>query len=91
MGLAYTRKQPTGLSVFGVPAYPLKKVCDPTGAGDTFAGGFMGYLAALDRTDLAAMRKAVVFGSVMASFNVEDFSLDRSKESHLPGGLFPLS
>jgi sugar/nucleoside kinase (ribokinase family) len=76
-GACLYQKTGDGLSVFGVPAYPLKKVCDPTGAGDTFAGGFMGYLAAMDRADLAAMRKAVVFGSVMASFNVEDFSLDR--------------
>jgi len=50
---------------------------DPTGAGDTFAGGFMGYLAAQDRVDAAAMRRAVVYGSVMASFTVEDFSLKR--------------
>ncbi len=62
---------------FVVPAYPLESVFDPTGAGDTFAGGFMGYLAAQDRTDDAAMRRALVYGSVMASFTVEDFSLNR--------------
>ena len=62
---------------FVVPAYPLESVFDPTGAGDTFAGGFMGYLAARDRTDAAAMRRAIVYGSVMASFTVEDFSLNR--------------
>ena len=62
---------------FFVPAYPLESVYDPTGAGDTFAGGFMGYLAAQDRVDAAAMRRAVVYGSVMASFTVEDFSLRR--------------
>ncbi len=76
-GACLYQKTADGLSVFGVPAYPLKEVCDPTGAGDTFAGGFMGYLAATDCVDMAAMRKAIVFGSVMASFNVEDFSLDR--------------
>jgi sugar/nucleoside kinase (ribokinase family) len=62
---------------FFVPAYPLESVYDPTGAGDTFAGGFMGYLAAQDRVDGPAMRRAVVYGSVMASFTVEDFSLKR--------------
>jgi sugar/nucleoside kinase (ribokinase family) len=62
---------------FVVPAYPLESVFDPTGAGDTFAGGFMGWLAAHDRTDAAAMRRAIVNGSVMASFTVEDFSLNR--------------
>jgi sugar/nucleoside kinase (ribokinase family) len=62
---------------FVVPAYPLEAVFDPTGAGDTFAGGFMGYLAAQDRVDGPTMRRAMVYGSVMASFAVEDFSLDR--------------
>lgn len=62
---------------FVVPAYPLDSVFDPTGAGDTFAGGFMGYLAAQDRVDPPAMRRAMVYGSVMASFTVEAFSLDR--------------
>jgi sugar/nucleoside kinase (ribokinase family) len=62
---------------FVVPAYPLESVFDPTGAGDTFAGGFMGYLAFRDRTDAATMRRAMVYGSVMASFTVEDFSLNR--------------
>jgi sugar/nucleoside kinase (ribokinase family) len=62
---------------FVVPAYPLESVFDPTGAGDTFAGGFMGYLAFRDRTDSASVRRAMVYGSVMASFAVEDFSLNR--------------
>ena len=62
---------------FVVPAYPLESVFDPTGAGDTFAGGFMGYLAFRDRTDAATVRRAMVYGSVMASFTVEDFSLNR--------------
>ena len=55
----------------------LDSVYDPTGAGDTFAGGFFGYLAAMDRVDAATMRRALVYGSVMASFAVEDFSLNR--------------
>jgi sugar/nucleoside kinase (ribokinase family) len=62
---------------FVVPAYPLESVFDPTGAGDTFAGGFMGYLAFRDRTDTPMVRRAMVYGSVMASFTVEDFSLNR--------------
>ena len=62
---------------FIVPAYPLESVFDPTGAGDTFAGGFMGYLAAQGRADGETLRRAVVYGSVMASFTVEDFSLRR--------------
>mgnify|MGYP001279775869 CR=1 FL=1 len=64
-------------SIFSAPAYPLEEVFDPTGAGDTFAGGFIGYLAATGDFSDATMRKATVFGSVMASFTVEDFSLDR--------------
>lgn len=66
-----------GHSIFSVPAYPLEDVFDPTGAGDTFAGGFIGYLAATNNVTDAAIRKATVFGSVMASFTVEDFSLER--------------
>jgi sugar/nucleoside kinase (ribokinase family) len=62
---------------FFVPAYPLDAVFDPTGAGDTFAGGFMGVLAGEGATDEAALRRAIVYGSVIASFTVEDFSLDR--------------
>jgi sugar/nucleoside kinase (ribokinase family) len=62
---------------FVVPAFPLEAVFDPTGAGDTFAGGLMGYIAFRDRVDAATMRRAMVYGSVMASFTVEDFSLNR--------------
>ncbi|MDT7809726.1 MAG: hypothetical protein QOJ70_3539 [Acidobacteriota bacterium] len=62
---------------FAIPAYPLESVFDPTGAGDTFAGGFMGYLASQDHVDEAAMRRAIIFGSVMASFNVEEFGTER--------------
>lgn len=66
-------------STFAAPAYPLEEVFDPTGAGDTFAGGFMGYLASTGNHTEEGIRQALIFGSVMASFNVEDFSLDRMK------------
>lgn len=69
----------TADSVFAAPAYPLEEVFDPTGAGDTFAGGFMGYLANTGDLSEEGIRQAIVFGSVMASFNVEDFSLNRMK------------
>ena len=62
---------------FAIPAYPLESVFDPTGAGDTFAGGFMGYLSSQQMIDEAAMRRAMIFGSVMASFNVEEFGTNR--------------
>src|SRR5689334_12610477 len=62
---------------FAIPAYPLESVFDPTGAGDTFAGGLMGYLASQERLDEAALRRAMIFGSVMASFNVEEFGTER--------------
>jgi sugar/nucleoside kinase (ribokinase family) len=60
-------------AIFTIPAFPVEEVLDPTGAGDSFAGGLMGYLAAAGVHDDTALRKAVVFGSVMASFNVMDF------------------
>jgi len=69
----------TADTVFAAPAYPLEEVFDPTGAGDTFAGGFMGYLANTGDLSEEGIRQAIVFGSVMASFNVEDFSLERMK------------
>ncbi|HKQ52097.1 MAG TPA: PfkB family carbohydrate kinase [Pyrinomonadaceae bacterium] len=62
---------------FAIPAFPLEGVFDPTGAGDTFAGGFMGYMASQEQLDEAAMRRAMIFGSVMASFNVEEFGTER--------------
>ena len=64
-------------SYFAIPAYPLESVFDPTGAGDTFAGGLMGYLDSQKTLDEAAMRRAMIFGSVMASFNVEEFGTER--------------
>lgn len=63
--------------VFAAPAFPLDEVVDPTGAGDSFAGGFMGYLARVGDLGPAAVRVAMIYGSVMASFCVEAFSLDR--------------
>ena len=64
-------------SYFSTPAYPLESVFDPTGAGDTFAGGFMGYLAAQKEITDETLRRAMVYGSVMASFNVEKFGTER--------------
>jgi len=67
----------SGESVFAVPAYPLEEVFDPTGAGDTFAGGVMGYLASAGDLSPAGVRRAIVYGSVLASFTVEAFGLER--------------
>ena len=64
---------------FAAPAFPLAQVIDPTGAGDSFAAGFMGYLSSVDRFDEEALRTAAIVGSTMASFAVEDFGLDRTK------------
>ena len=60
-----------------MPAFPLEEVQDPTGAGDTFAGGLMGALAAAGKVDEASIRKAMIYGSIVASFGVEAFSLER--------------
>lgn len=60
-----------------MPAFPTENVLDPTGAGDSFAGGMMGHLAALGRFDPQALKEALAYGTVTASFTVEDFSLDR--------------
>jgi sugar/nucleoside kinase (ribokinase family) len=65
--------------IFLAPAYPLEDVFDPTGAGDTFAGGLMGYLANVGDISSETIKQAIVMGSVMASFNVEDFSINRLK------------
>jgi sugar/nucleoside kinase (ribokinase family) len=68
-----------GTSAFALPAFPLDNVLDPTGAGDAFAGGFLGYLASEGLDADRDLRRAAVVGSVMASYQVEDFSLDRLK------------
>lgn len=65
---------------FAAPAYPLEEVFDPTGAGDTFAGGFMGYLASRPVHDEETLRRAIIMGSTLASFCVEAFSLDRLRK-----------
>lgn len=69
---------------FATPAYPLESVFDPTGAGDTFAGGFMGYLAAQNEITDDTLRRAMIYGSVMASFNVEKFGTERVDELDYP-------
>ncbi|MFT5265292.1 MAG: sugar/nucleoside kinase (ribokinase family) [Polaribacter sp.] len=65
-----------GEKMFYAPAMPLQKVADPTGAGDTFAGGFIGYLASTNNLTFNNMKRAVIYGSTMASFCVEEFSID---------------
>lgn len=62
---------------FSAPSYPLEEVRDPTGAGDSFAGGFIGYIASTDNVCDSTLRQAVIYGSTLASYNVEDFSLRR--------------
>jgi sugar/nucleoside kinase (ribokinase family) len=66
-------------NIFFAPALPLAEVFDPTGAGDTFAGGFMGYLAMVDDISYESMKKGIIHGSAMASFCVEEFSIGRMK------------
>jgi sugar/nucleoside kinase (ribokinase family) len=69
--------------VFAAPAFPIENVVDPTGAGDSFAGGFMGWLARSGATTPQNIRTAMILGSVLASFAVEDFSLDRFRSLDL--------
>lgn len=64
--------------LFSLPAYPIERIADPTGAGDMFAGGFFGYLARAQKVNAKTMKKAVCYGTVMASFNVEGFGVERS-------------
>jgi sugar/nucleoside kinase (ribokinase family) len=67
-----------------LPAFPTPNVIDPTGAGDSFAGGMMGYLAEAARWDSETLKKALAYGTLVASFNVEDFSLDRMRTIERP-------
>jgi sugar/nucleoside kinase (ribokinase family) len=67
-------------TVFFAPGYPLEEVFDPTGAGDAFAGGFMGYLAQCGKSDEGDLRRAVIYGSVLGSFAVEKFSVERFRD-----------
>ena len=69
----------TESSFFSAPAYPLTRVTDPTGAGDSFAGGMMGYVASVGDTSEETIRRAMIYGAVIASFNIEDFSVNRQK------------
>src|SRR5207344_2182821 len=71
-------------SVFATPAYPLEEVFDPTGAGDSFAGGFLGQLARSGDHSQQGIRRAIVYGSVVASFTVEDFGVKRLTNLSLP-------
>ncbi len=64
--------------IFCLPAYPVERIVDPTGAGDTFAGGFMGYLTRVKKVDDSALKKAIGYGTIMASFNVEGFGIERT-------------
>lgn len=64
-------------SIFSAPAYPLESIFDPTGAGDSFMGGFAGYIAKHDKFDMETLKRAVIYGSTVASFCVEQFSLER--------------
>ncbi len=66
--------------IFFAPVYPVRKVIDPTGAGDSFAGGFMGYLASVGNFEETTIKNAIIYGTVTASFNVESFSIGRLKE-----------
>ena len=66
--------------IFSIPAYPTDHVVDPTGAGDTFAGGFMGYLAKAKKINPTNIKKAIAYGTIAASFNVEDFGMNRTAQ-----------
>ena len=66
--------------IFSLPGYPTDIVVDPTGAGDTFAGGFMGYLTKVKRINQASIKNALAYGTIAASFNVEDFGLDKTSK-----------
>lgn len=67
-------------AILAVPAYPLERVYDPTGAGDSFAGGFMGYLARHKKIDHSSLRRAMIYGSVMGSFAVEQLGVERLRK-----------
>jgi len=69
----------TASTFFAAPAHPLESVSDPTGAGDSFAGGFLGYVASVGDTSEETVRRAIMYGTIVASFNVEDFSLNRQR------------
>jgi sugar/nucleoside kinase (ribokinase family) len=70
----------TASTIFSAPAYPLENIYDPTGAGDTFAGGFIGWISKTDDISDENLKRAVIYGSALASFCVERFSIDRFKD-----------
>lgn len=70
--------------MFSFPAYPVEKVVDPTGAGDTFAGGLMGYLSKTKKINESAVRKAIIYATAIASFNVEGFGMNKTAPLTLP-------
>ena len=70
--------------MFSFPAYPVEHVVDPTGAGDTFAGGLMGYLSTVDRINEKALRQAILYATTMASFNVEGFGVEKTSKLTIP-------
>lgn len=72
----------TGSDIIALPAYPTDKVVDPTGAGDSFAGGMLGYLASIDRVDTVALKNAMAYGACTASICIEDFSSFATKRSN---------
>jgi sugar/nucleoside kinase (ribokinase family) len=69
--------------IFSLPAYPVDKLVDPTGAGDSFAGGFIGYLTKAKKINKNTIKKAVVYGTIIASFNVEGFGIERTSQLNL--------
>ncbi len=69
---------------FSFPAYPVEEVIDPTGAGDTFAGGLMGYLSKVGKTDERSLRQALIYATTLASFNVEGFGMAKTEKLTLP-------
>lgn len=75
--LMISKKDELATSIFSAPAYPLESIFDPTGAGDSFAGGVMGYLASHRRLEEQEIKKSIVYGTAVASFTVEDFSINR--------------
>ena len=77
--LLFSKDENRNMKYFNAPGFPLETVIDPTGAGDSFAGAMLGYIAKTKDTSEANIRKAVIYGSVIASFNAEGFSLDKLK------------
>ena len=66
--------------IISIPAYPTGRVIDPTGAGDTFAGGFMGYLTKVKKINETSFKKAIAYGTIAASFNVEGFGVNKTAD-----------